>query len=160
MTEPIPTLDELFCGNRPAIDFWMTLYRIAHIYDDLIDKDRDIPDQDVHDLIWLMLVDVQDNLFYQQHYHQLKPLMVNALIAYRASVRYEQEHDEQGQELGHVLRYAVGNVMVNAIYLCGGEAHANRHAPELYKRLCDDRLGDYLRENHAENQTETPADSK
>lgn len=147
MIEEAPgSLDELFCGNEAAIALWKMLHYVSHFYDDLIDQDKPMDRATIHSRMWMMLVEMQDNAFYCEHYLRLKPLIVNALIAYRASVRYEEENDAKGLELGHVLRYNIGNVMINMMYLCGGKAHVDQYAPAMYKRLCNETLDEYLDE--------------
>lgn len=139
-------VSEMLCGNQDAERLWYLFYRIAHVWDDLIDKDKPVTRADIDEVFWYLLCEIPLNRFYQQHFASLHPLIVNACMAYKTSVDYQEARDEKGMELGHVLRYNVANVLSQMALICGGREHAERVNPTLYKEAIGDRLSDYLDE--------------
>jgi hypothetical protein len=133
-------------GNAEAFRFCDAICRISNTWDDLIDRDRAITPGEVNSAFWTALADLPMNLFYQQHFTQLYPLVLNGMLAYLTSLTYEDTRDPHGLELAHGLRYLVANAITQAVYLCGGVDHALRVLPEVYKKLCHERIAHYLEE--------------
>jgi hypothetical protein len=133
-------------GNEAALRFCECLSRISNTWDDLIDLDRLPPAGEINAMLWMALAELPVNPFYQEHFSQLYPLIVNGMLAYLTSVHYERTVDPHGLELAHGLRYLITNAITQVVYICGGAEHALRVLPQVYKRICRERLADYLGE--------------
>ena len=76
-------------GHPDAEAFCRDVLDVVAIYDDLIDKDKPIADRDIHRAMWLALVDMPRNPFYRAHFDLLNPLVIQAIVNWRAANRLE-----------------------------------------------------------------------
>ena len=71
----LASLEDMFLGNEDAIKFMETISNWSHLYDDLIDKDQDISEEFVHQVMWEVMVGLPLNKFYQENCRLLAPAL-------------------------------------------------------------------------------------
>lgn len=137
---------EMFADDAHAFTLALILIKVCNIWDDLVDKDHGVSDAAINYSYKACLIDMPRNPFYRAYQDQLLPLMESAILCYITANRYEQDGDEHGVELGHFMRYAVVQVIVQIVTLKKGFDEAARLAPRMYKAFCDDRVEHYKEE--------------
>lgn len=144
--ESIPGLTpEQIFQDPAAYELAIMLIKVSNLWDDLIDGDG-VTKAEINAAFNAALCDIPGNEFYQRHFRMLHGLIQNAIALYLVSNRWEDQRDEHGLELGHVLRYAVVNVIAQIVILARGMGPALEILPHLYKALCDDRVEHYRNE--------------
>jgi hypothetical protein len=70
---------EWFGGNVDAVQFLKLISDITELWDDLVDKDREIPDDEIDDAMMAALIYLPLNPFYREHAAYLTPLMISSI---------------------------------------------------------------------------------
>lgn len=146
MSTPDPRL-EWFAGDADALALYEAFSEIAHIWDDMVDRDCVVPAERINRAFRLALIDVSCNPVFHRHYEALRPMLVSAVACYEAANQFEQDRDAHGLELAHVLRYAVAQVFVYLITVSLGEDRARAVLPQALKRMMPERMFIYLKEH-------------
>lgn len=137
---------QVFKGDQDALALVVSLNHIAHVWDDLIDKDKPVSNDQINALIWAVLGDVPTNPFYFRHFAKLQPLIENALVGYMTANELEKG-DKKDRVIAFTLRYAgVVNVVAHMIHLVGGREWAAQWCPQLWRLSIKDDLSKYLAE--------------
>ena len=138
---------EWFGGNDDALQMYRMLVDLAHLCDDLVDKDKDVTELDINNSFLICLVYLPLNPFYQQIQRDVMPMWITVVSAYQTANKFEREKDERGLEAAHMLRYAAGNILAYAIHACVGPEKAAEYVPEMWKDIVNERFAEY-REEH------------
>ncbi len=137
---------ELFNGNQSAYQFAEMIGAVANTWDDLIDNPNELTYEDINKCFFDLIFELQTNQFYRQYEGVLHPIMVSGMLSWFVANEYEYAKDETGIEIGHVLRYAIAQVMGHAIFICNGRARAMEHLPDFYKIVMADSIEKYKEE--------------
>lgn len=129
-------------GDESAVQLLIQVHEISHTWDDLIDKDKPVSPQAIHRALWLALVGLKTNKFYQQYEAFLLPLMEAGIFNYVASVDLERLPGHPRQ-LAHTARYAIGDMALVMARIVGGLDWALEQAPTLKLLLQTDKFEDY-----------------
>jgi hypothetical protein len=138
---------EWFGGNTDALNMFYTIVDLAHVWDDLIDRDKPVSDFDVNRAFLSALVYLPANPFYNRIQTQVLPLWMTVISAYETANKFENDKDEHGLEIAHNLRYAPGHIVVFMSQACLGYEKAQEFMPEIWKTIVDDRIDDYRKEH-------------
>lgn len=138
---------EWFGGNDDALNMYRMFVDLAHAWDDLIDKDKDLSEQDINHAFLTCLVYLPLNPFYQVIQRDIMPMWITVVSSYEAANKFERDGDERGLEISHMLRYAAGNILAYAIHVCVGQEKAAKYVPEMWKDVVNERYLEY-REEH------------
>lgn len=113
-------LAQVLRGHRPAIALCNELFRISQVMDDLIDKDKPVSDEQIHNAFWGALVAIPSNTFYRECDLELRPLIASALQAYRDSVEFERSSMVRHTQIAHIIRDQLTDVVISCARLVGG----------------------------------------
>ena len=138
---------EWFGGNTDALNMFYTIVDLAHVWDDLIDRDKPVSDFDINRAFLSALVYLPANPFYNRIQTQVLPLWMTVISAYETANKFENDKDEHGLEIAHNLRYATGHIVVFMSQACLGYKKAQEFMPEIWKTIVDDRIDDYRKEH-------------
>ena len=138
---------EWFGGNEDALNMYRMFVDLAHIWDDLIDKDKDTTEQDINHAFLTCLVYLPLNPFYQLIQRDVMPMWVTVVSSYETANKFEREKDARGLEISHMLRYAAGNILAYAIHVCVGPKQAAEFIPEMWKDVVNERYEEYRKEH-------------
>lgn len=138
---------EWFGGNQDALNIYRMLVDLAHTWDDLIDKDVDVPKDHINNAFLIALVYMPANPFYKVIQEQVMPMWLTVLSAYEVANKFEQDKDEKGIEIAHNLRYAAGHIVSYMVQVCVGYEKAKEIMPEVWKSMVFERFDDYRREH-------------
>jgi hypothetical protein len=120
---------------------------LLHTWDDLVDKDVDVPEAKINNAFLICLVYLQSNPFYRQIQDDILPMWVSVVSAYETANQYERTKDEHGVEISHGLRYAAGHIIAYAVETCIGHEKARDVMPEVWKSIFYERFDDYRKEH-------------
>lgn len=138
---------EWFGGNEHALDVYRMLVDLAHVWDDLIDKDKEVSQDDINRAFMICLAYLPANPFYKVIQHQVFPLWIAVASAYETANQYEKTKDAHGIELAHNLRYAAGHIVAYMVHICVGDIKAKEFMPEIWKSVVPERFDEYRKEH-------------
>ena len=138
---------EWFGGNHDALNMYRMLVDLAHTWDDLVDKDRDLPTDHINNAFLIALVYMPANVFYRSIQEQIMPMWLTVISAYEVANKFEQDKDEHGVEIAHNLRYAVGHIVAYMVQVCVGYEKSKEILPEVWKSIVFERFDDYRKEH-------------
>ena len=138
---------EWFGGHADALQLFRMLVDLAHTWDDLVDKDKDLPESEINNAFLICLVYMQANPFYRQIQEQVWPMWLTVVSAYETANTYERNKDEHGVEIAHGLRYAAGHIVAYMVHVCVGPEKAKEFLPEVWKHVMVERFDEYRKEH-------------
>jgi len=134
---------EWFGNNQDALNMYRMFVDLAHVWDDLVDKDKELTEDQVNNAFLIALCYLPANPFYQQIQYAILPMWLTVVSAYQTANKFEKDKDERGLEIGHMLRYAAGNIVAYAVHVCVGPEKAKEIMPEVWKHIVAERLDEY-----------------
>ena len=137
---------EWFGGNQDALNMYQAFVDLAHVWDDLVDKDKPVSVEKINQAFLTCLVFLPANPFYRGIQDQILPMWLVVVSAYETANFFETNKDEHGVEIAHGLRYAVGNIIAYAIHVCVGMEKAKEVLPDVWKTIFYERFDDYRKE--------------
>lgn len=138
---------EWFGGNEEALAMYQMFVDLAHTWDDLIDKDKEVSENAINNAFSICLIYLPMNRFYQAIQYAVLPMWISVVSAYQTANHYEKTKDEHGIEIAHGLRYAVGNIIAYAVHVCVGPEKAAELMPEVWKHIMIERYDNYRKEH-------------
>ena len=90
-------------GDADAVRFILQFSDICELFDDLIDKDRDIPDDHVIRVLFCVLTELPVNPFFDKWKQHLIPIIVTGINAWLDANELEKG-DENDRVFAYVLR--------------------------------------------------------
>jgi hypothetical protein len=138
---------EWFGGNQDAMNVYHMFVDLLHVWDDLVDKDKDVSESELNNTFLIALVYLPANPFYRSIQDQILPMWLTVVSSYEAANRFEREKDPHGVEIAHTLRYSAGNIIAYVIHVCVGAEKAREFIPEMWKSVVHERFEPY-REEH------------
>jgi hypothetical protein len=138
---------EWFGGNQDALNLFFMLADLSQIWDDLVDKDRDVSQQEINNAFLIALVYIPSNPFYQTIREQITPMWMTAISAFEVANKFEQEKNEHGLEIAHNLRFALGHVVAFMVQNCLGYKKAIEVLPDIWKIIVNERYDEYRKEH-------------
>lgn len=77
-------------GDTDAINFYHDIHNALHFWDDLIDKDKPIDDDTVHNVMDALIFRLPTNKFYAKNEHFLRPVLVSSIYNWMAATKMER----------------------------------------------------------------------
>lgn len=138
---------EWFGGNQDALNMYRAFVFLAHTWDDLVDKDKNVSEDDINQAFLTALVYLPANPFYRSIQNDVLPMWLVVVSSFQTANTYERSKDAHGIEIAHGLRYAAGNIIAYAIHVCVGADQAKQHLPEMWKAIFHERFDAYRKEH-------------
>jgi hypothetical protein len=138
---------EWFGGNQDALNMYRAFVDLAHAWDDLVDKDKELSEAKINQAFLTCLVYLPANPFYRSIQEQILPMWLMVVSAYEVANKFEHDKDQHGIEIAHSLRYASGHIVAYAISVCVGSEKAKEILPEVWKAMFYERFDDYRKEH-------------
>lgn len=140
---------EWFGGNQDALHVYRMFVDLSHVWDDLIDKDKELSENQINNAFLIALCYLPANPFYQKIQQAVLPMWITVVSAYQTANKFERDKEAHGVEIAHMLRYAAGNIIAYAVHVCVGPEQAKNIMPEVWKDIVAERFDDYVKEiNH------------
>ena len=145
---PQMTLDEriryALRNHEPAAQFFFLLRDTLHFWDDLIDRDKPVGQEDINRAMFKALVLLPTNSFYRQHQNNLSPILVNAIANWHTANEFEAGGDQRQLQLAFVIRSDYANLLIHAAYLVGGYEWMRHTTPMIRALWTSEGYDDYL----------------
>jgi hypothetical protein len=125
-----------------AAQWLLDLWRVIQMLDDVADNDS-IEREELNSTIFLALVGLPANPFFQAHRMNLLPILATAVLKWQASNLAEQ--DGNADEKSFVWRAAYYDVVLLVVLLCHGVEKAANAAPYVMA-MYGEVFADYLKE--------------
>jgi hypothetical protein len=133
-------------GEAQAANFLFAFFAACHLWDDLIDKDKDITDDRINRAFWAFIVDIPLNPWYQRNILAIHPVMVNAIQEWMVANKLEKS---DRQDIAYTLRCSIVSVVHQAAYICGGYDWAIEIGEEIRRYAQSETYDEYLGELNA-----------
>jgi len=117
-------------GDPGAVNFCLLLIYIAHTWDDLIDKDKPVSDEDIHKAFWTSLITLNYNQFFRANIDLLLPVMASAILQWLDANKLENM-DERAKRLAYVYRASISQILNYCALLVGGLDWATKVGPDM-----------------------------
>jgi hypothetical protein len=142
----VASYEELFLGNTDAIHFMTVVSRWSHLYDDLIDGDKEIDPEFIHGVMWDIMVGLPNNKFYIAHAASLAPVVATGILNWRGANDMERSGCEEELYISHATRYSGSDLALMVMTLLGGPMHAAKYARDARLSFQRDTIAHYLKE--------------
>jgi len=109
-------------GDAHAVSFILTFADVCEVFDDLIDKDKPVTDEDLVRTLFAVLVDMPMNPFFAQFRHQLVPVIITGINAWLDANKLESGSDSD-KVFAYVLRDWYAELVSFVVYLTRGRAY-------------------------------------
>jgi len=139
-------------NHQSAMEFVRAVFNVFHVWDDLIDRDREVTDEEVMTAFWMALVALPTNAFYMKHFSVLHPILVNAIVNWRAATAMEREGDDHDRTIAFILRGTYGDVLSVSALLIGGLEWSVQVTPDIRRWMHPERYQEYLDNLRAERE--------
>lgn len=141
---------EWFKDDQQAVDMFETIRVIAHTWDDLVDKDKEITPEAVNQMMEMALVALPLNPFFQANSSLLYPVLITSVVSYITSTKLERKGDDHSLELAHFLRYAIYMLPLMAMIIKGGTAHGVEMLEKTAPIMIRERFEEFYKEHKGE----------
>jgi hypothetical protein len=138
---------EWFGGDQDAYQMTCMFVELSHTWDDLVDQDKPVTEHQTNNAFALCLVYLPTNKFYQRIQGQIIPMWLNVISSYETANHFEREKDPHGIEIAHTLRYAAGQIIAYAMYVCLGPIESRKYLPDMWKVVVFERFDEYQKEH-------------
>jgi len=120
-------------GNQYAIRLCLQMVEVSNLWDDLIDRDKDIDDKDINRIFENLLIDIPRNPFYQQYQNELSLMLNNIILKWHTANVFEKEQKERDLEKAYMLRAEYYQLFVLCANLIGGMEWAKEVSVEVWR---------------------------
>lgn len=144
--ETVDSFRRFFRGDEDAVALAMMVIHVCDVWDDLIDKDQEIRDEDITRAFMFALCAMPRNRFYRRHMDEIVPMVELGVVNWLTANRFEQGGERRALEIAHVIRHGIGDLFVHMARLIGGLQWAIEVAPEIKLVVHADTLDEYLKE--------------
>lgn len=130
-------------GDEDAVNFLNDMIDALHFYDDLIDRDQQLSNDNIHDSFWKLLITIPRNKFYTNNFDLLNPILVNAICNWKCANKFEEGDDEYELGIAYILRSSYVDILTMTALITGGREWADECAPQIRKHTHKETLDGY-----------------
>ena len=117
--------------NDHAVNFVIDFSDACELFDDLIDKDKPIGDDDVVRVLFCVLTELPLNPFFDQWKRQLIPVIITGINAWLDSNTLERSGNGNDKVFAYVLRDWYFELLAFVIYLARGRDYMREVSMEV-----------------------------
>ena len=136
-------LKYFFKGNLAAVKFCLDLTYIVHLWDDLIDGDKERSPKEISYAFKLALIDLVDNPFYLQNMRELKSVLTDAILKWEDANILERSKSQNDIAMAWMLRAGLLGVFNYCAYIIGGWQWIEKVGVQM-RQIYDEKLIDFL----------------
>jgi len=140
----VPLFSEFLLGNAEAIQFVVRIFRALHVWDDLIDRDKAITDDEINSVFWDLLVVLPTDPFYVRNIALLNSTLVNAIINWHIANKLEREGNEKDKSVAFILRGAYIDILSAAAFVVGGMQWVQEVGPAIRRWAHEETFDEYM----------------
>lgn len=132
-------------GDKSAIQFVEMICHVGHIWDDLIDKDKVVSDEEINKLFFDILVRLPRNPFYKKHFDHLNSVLVNSISNWLVATKLEREGGDYETSIAFILRSSYTDLVTQAALLVGDQKWACKVGEEVRRHAHHEMYEGYLK---------------
>ena len=91
-------------GDKLAVEYIEIICDVAHKWDDLIDKDKVLSDDDINKLFFDILIKLPRNTFYRKNFEHMNSVLMNAISNWQVATQLEREGGDYETSIAFILR--------------------------------------------------------
>lgn len=108
-----------YVGDSEAVEFLELVFDITDVWDDLVDKDREVTESQINNIFTKCLIRLPGNLFYRQHYAILASQLMLVINAWQDANELEKG-DEADRVYACGLRFLLVQLIATVVNLVKG----------------------------------------
>jgi hypothetical protein len=137
--------DDIYQGNNNAKKLSFDLLKIAHIWDDLIDRDKPVSDEDINEVFLMSIFEIHNNPLWFQC--GLNHHVLNVFLRWRDATKIERDKSSTDNDLDkcYMMRAGIYDIFVVIAYHLHGIKWAAEVGP-LVRRFYGEELSSYKEE--------------
>lgn len=112
-------MQQFLQGNYYAVKFCLDLWDISQVWDDLVDKDSDVPAEKISDAFTKAIFELTGNPFYVEHIMTFRPLIMDTILQWEDANSLEHSTD-QAKHMAYMLRAGIYNIFCYCAFLIVG----------------------------------------
>jgi hypothetical protein len=132
-----------FNNNQDAFNMVEMIIEMLHVWDDVVDKDKEVTEQDINKAFSIALIYLPMNSFYRQIQANAIPMWVNIISAYETANKFEKEKDVKELNIAYSLRSAIGQIIGYSIFVLNTKQLSSEYIPLMWKWLHGEDLSEY-----------------
>jgi hypothetical protein len=129
-------------GDEHAVQFTLMLSESSEFFDDLIDRDKDISNEWIVRMMFILLIDMPANVFFSHYKAHLLPLMAMASNAW-LDANDLQDGDEVAKSRAYVLRDLTLEVTLHVISIVRGRDYMRSVSLDVRNFFLHESLAQY-----------------
>lgn len=122
-----------FQGDQEASDWCFHIWNCIQVWDDLIDKNKDVSNHDIDNCFTMLLTNIPLNKFYEENKHYLLPIIISCVLQWKTANIFENSSNEDDINKAYVLRASYYELLMMVAYLIGGFEWASTVAPDIWR---------------------------
>ena len=131
-------------GHQSAYDFLETFFTVAHLCDDLTDRDTLVSTAQMQEGFAKALIDLPRNVFYQAHFALLNGAIQVAYLNWQIANRLEQTESDHAKTVAFILRSSYTDLITLCAWIVGGTDWAIQVGYESRLHASREGLATYL----------------
>jgi len=131
--------------DMDAVGLVLSVVKITDIWDNLIDKDKPVTDEEINQVFWMMLVEMPRNPAFRRYQLDITTVMSTGIINWHVANKL-QTGDDHAKQIAHVIRYSISDIALYLASAIGGAEWAAEVGPELRLRSQKDKLENFMKE--------------
>lgn len=140
-------LNKVLRGDPFAISFCKIIWGVSQVWDDLVDKDKELTANDINKTMWDLLVTLPNNPFYRDNFDILNPLVQSAIVDWLDANELVNGNRES-KIAAYVLRDSVTTIVIHCARLVGGFDWMREISVEVREALYDEPIENFLGDLH------------
>lgn len=136
-TETADSLLVLFKQDQNAVNFCMELLYVYHLWDDLVDGDKERSKESINHAFMSILTQFQRNPFYRHYQDDLLPLITSTILQWFDANQMEKGNLNDLRK-AFMLRAAIIQVWAYCAYLIGGVDYYLEVGPTIQRMYEED----------------------
>jgi hypothetical protein len=142
-----PIVAECVMDDPDALAFLRDIAAVLHTWDDLSDRDKPVSEDDVFAAFVRALITIPTNSFYAEHQGTLLPVLLNAIVNWRAANTLERGGAQSSDDLmiAFVIRSAYVDLLTTSAVIVGGVEWAAAKAVEIRRWAHGEGYDGYLK---------------
>ena len=143
--EMADSLLTLFKGNADAVMFCMELLWVYHLWDDLIDQDKERTKDDINQAFFMLFDKLRRNVFFRQYENELYPLITSSILQWMDSNELEKKGELSDLRKAYMLRAFIYQIWCYCAYLIGGFDYYKEVGPVM-QTIYVEEFDEYIKE--------------
>lgn len=131
-------------NDKAAADYVEMVCNVAHVWDDLIDRDKDVSDEDISKAFFEALIRLPRNPFYRKHFDHLNSVLMNAISNWQVATKLERKGGEYEKSIAFILRSSYIDLVTQSALLVADQQWACQVGEEARRLAHGETYSGYL----------------